>query len=572
MAVAREPELRGEGGQPGLGIGDALERGSQPQLVPVAVQREARAGAEHAAQVEARDADRACDLAHGEPLPEPRGEELLRLVDDLPVSRARRLSSLRAEAVEAPRRSRAMPTDSVMLSSTKSGSGLGSREVPHGEPLEEEHVGVARPEREREARQPREVEHELGRELDIVGAVAVAASQRAEEALSRVEEEHVVAIADDRLAPELADRHGGPREDHVGHRRNAVQPVPAAAFGRAPELSEDDPLVFEQGPVDRVCLHLFVQTSNRARSSNWHAEIVRDGLAIRLRGVVKRYGPITAVNGLDLDVPEGTCVGLLGPNGAGKSTTMRLLTAQAIADEGELEVLGFHLPEESKAARAECGVAPQLDNLDVTLTVEQNLLVFTHLYRIGRSERRAAIEAALEMANLADRRDTRVDKLSGGMRRRLLIARALVHRPRLVLLDEPTVGLDPQVRQELWALIDALRAEGTTILMSTHYIEEAERLADTVLIMSHGEGIAAGQPTELIAKHAGRAAVEVYGSPSQLAEAEAKARTDGFLTRRTGTSIAVLGVDGADGKAPEGERRPANLEDVFVLLTGEEID
>jgi lipooligosaccharide transport system ATP-binding protein len=158
------------------------------------------------------------------------------------------------------------------------------------------------------------------------------------------------------------------------------------------------------------------------------------------------------------------------------------------------------------------------------------------------------------------------------MRRRLLIARALVHRPRLVLLDEPTVGLDPQVRQELWALIDALRAEGTTILMSTHYIEEAERLADTVLIMSHGEGIAAGQPTELIAKHAGRTAVEVYGSPSQLAEAEAKARTDGFLTRRTGTSIAVLGVDGADGKAPEGERRPANLEDVFVLLTGEEID
>jgi lipooligosaccharide transport system ATP-binding protein len=324
--------------------------------------------------------------------------------------------------------------------------------------------------------------------------------------------------------------------------------------------------------VDRVCLHLFVQTSNRARSSNWHAEIVRDGLAIRLRGVVKRYGPITAVNGLDLDVPEGTCVGLLGPNGAGKSTTMRLLTAQAIADEGELEVLGFRLPEESKAARAECGVAPQLDNLDVTLTVEQNLLVFTHLYRIGRAERRAAIEAALEMANLGDRRDTRVDKLSGGMRRRLLIARALVHRPRLVLLDEPTVGLDPQVRQELWALIDALRGEGTTILMSTHYIEEAERLADTVLIMSHGEGIAAGPPTELIAKHAGRTAVEVYGSPSQLAEAEKKARTDGFPTRRTGTSIAVLGVDGADGKAPEGERRPANLEDVFVLLTGEEID
>src|SRR5881398_1459809 len=239
-------------------------------------------------------------------------------------------------------------------------------------------------------------------------------------------------------------------------------------------------------------------------------------LAIRLRGVVKRYGAITAVDHLDLEVPEGTCVGLLGPNGAGKSTTMRLLTAQAIADEGELEVLDFRLPQESKAARALCGVVPQLDNLDVTLTVEQNLRVFTHLYRVGRAERRDAVERALQVANLADRRDTRVDKLSGGMRRRLLIARALVHQPRLVLLDEPTVGLDPQVRQELWALIDQLRADGTTILMSTHYIEEAQRLADTVVIMSHGNAVAVGPPAELVATHAGRQAVEVYGPPAKL--------------------------------------------------------
>ncbi len=295
-------------------------------------------------------------------------------------------------------------------------------------------------------------------------------------------------------------------------------------------------------------------------------------LAIRLRGVVKRYGAITAVNGLDLDVPQGTCVGLLGPNGAGKSTTMRMLTAQAIADEGELEVLGYRLPTESKAARAECGVVPQLDNLDVTLTVEQNLLVFAHLYRIGRAERPAAIERALQMANLVDRRATRVDKLSGGMRRRLLIARALVHGPRLVLLDEPTVGLDPQVRQELWALIDALRAEGTTILMSTHYIEEAQRLADTVMIMSHGVAVAAGPPTELVAEHAGREAVEVYGSPAKLAETEASANALGLRTRRTGTSISVLGVESVDGRAPAGERRPTNLEDVFVLLTGETIE
>ncbi|MGH3023334.1 MAG: ABC transporter ATP-binding protein [Gaiellaceae bacterium] len=295
-------------------------------------------------------------------------------------------------------------------------------------------------------------------------------------------------------------------------------------------------------------------------------------LAICLRGVVKRYGPITAVDGLDLDVPVGTCVGLLGPNGAGKSTTMRLLTAQSIADEGELEVLGFRLPDESKPARAECGVVPQLDNLDVTLTVEQNLLVFAHLYRIGRAERRDAIERALVMANLVDRRDSRVDKLSGGMRRRLLIARALVHRPRLVLLDEPTVGLDPQVRQELWALIDALRAEGATILMSTHYIEEAQRLADTVLIMSHGRAVASGPPAQLVAEHAGAEALEVYGPPARLAEVEAEAVAAGLRTRRTGTSVSILGVDGANGHGLEGERRPANLEDVFVLLTGEEIE
>jgi lipooligosaccharide transport system ATP-binding protein len=305
-------------------------------------------------------------------------------------------------------------------------------------------------------------------------------------------------------------------------------------------------------------------------SFGWHAERVEPELAIRLRGVVKRYGPITAVDHLDLDVPMGTCVGLLGPNGAGKSTTMRLLTAQSIADEGELEVLGFHLPEESKMARAQSGVTPQLDNLDTTLTVEQNLLVFAHLYRIGRADRRAAIERALEMAMLVDRRDSRVDKLSGGMRRRLLIARALIHRPRLVLLDEPTVGLDPQVRQGIWALIDALRSEGTTILMSTHYIEEAQRLADTVLIMSHGSAVAAGSPSELVLEHAGREVLEVYGPPARLAEVEAEAQATGLRTRRTGTSVSILNVDGVT-TFPAGERRPANLEDVFVLLTGEEI-
>jgi lipooligosaccharide transport system ATP-binding protein len=293
--------------------------------------------------------------------------------------------------------------------------------------------------------------------------------------------------------------------------------------------------------------------------------------AISLRGVVKRFGAITAVNGFDLDVPEGTCVGLLGPNGAGKSTTMKLLTAQAIADEGTLHVLGYKLPDESKVARAECGVVPQLDNLDTSLTVEQNLLVFAYLYRVQRKDRKAAIERALEIAHLTERRTAKVDELSGGMRRRLLVARALVHQPRLVLLDEPTVGLDPQVRQQLWALIDRLRTEGVSILMSTHYIEEAERLADTVVIMSHGRAVATGAPADLVREHTGGEALEVYGPPAKLAEVESDARASGIQTRRTGTSITLLNVNGGVPASADGERRPANLEDVFVLLTGEEI-
>jgi lipooligosaccharide transport system ATP-binding protein len=295
------------------------------------------------------------------------------------------------------------------------------------------------------------------------------------------------------------------------------------------------------------------------------------GPALSLRGVRKSFGSLTAVDGIDLEVPSGICFGLLGPNGAGKSTTMRMLTAQAIADEGEIEVLGYRLPEQSKEARARSGVVPQQDNLDVELTTAQVLKVFSYLYRVPRSERAEAVERALGIANLVDRRDAKVSELSGGMRRRLLIARGLVHRPQLLLLDEPTVGLDPQVRQELWALIDALRTEGVTILMSTHYIEEAQRLADTVAVMAQGKIVARGTPGELVAEHAGREVVEVYGPPAKLRELEAGAQAEGQLTRRTGTSLAFLRAETLDGAAPDGERRAATLEDAFVVLTGEEI-
>jgi lipooligosaccharide transport system ATP-binding protein len=294
--------------------------------------------------------------------------------------------------------------------------------------------------------------------------------------------------------------------------------------------------------------------------------------AIELRGAVKRFGPIVAVDGLDLEVPAGICLGLLGPNGAGKSTTMRLLTGQAIADAGELRVLGHELPGDAKAARAEMGVVPQLDNLDVDVTVEDNLAVYARLYRV--QDVGAAVDRALDLARLRERRRDAVDKLSGGMRRRLLLARGLVHEPKLVLLDEPTVGLDPQIRTQLWTLIDDLRSRGTTILMSTHYIEEAERLADEVAVMDHGRVIARATPAELIAAHAGTHTAEVYGPPERLTEVRAVAEAQGLPVRPAGPAIAIVGAErAADGAVPEDAvLRAASLEDVFVLLTGAEAE
>ncbi len=297
-----------------------------------------------------------------------------------------------------------------------------------------------------------------------------------------------------------------------------------------------------------------------------------DSLAIDLQDVHKSFGPIHAVNGLNLDVPEGICLGLLGPNGAGKSTTMRILTGQTVADSGKIDVLGFELPRESKQARARMGVVPQLDNLDVDVTVEQNLAVFARLYRVPDVP--AAVDRALGIARLEDRRKDAVSELSGGMRRRLLLARGLVHDPRLVLLDEPTVGLDPQIRTQLWTLIDGLRSAGSTILMSTHYIEEAERLADEVAVMTAGAVIARGKPNELIREHAGARTVEIYGPPHELDDHREKFGLAGVDVRAAGPAIAVLRAEDAPRELipDHAVDRAASLEDVFVKLTGEEAE
>ena len=230
-------------------------------------------------------------------------------------------------------------------------------------------------------------------------------------------------------------------------------------------------------------------------------------------------------------------------------------------------MLGYE-PGESKDARAQMGVVPQLDNLDVDVTVEDNLAVFAALpgegrWRGGGSRPRPGPPHR--------RRQDAVDKLSGGMRRRLLLARGLVHRPRLMLLDEPTVGLDPQIRTELWSLIDGLRNEGKTILMSTHYIEEAQRLADEVAVVAHGKVVDRGKPSELIAKHAGRETAEVYGPPAPGRGARRRSpRTQG-APRGPGDRDRRVGARRRRGARGRGQRA-ASLEDVFVLLTGEEAE
>jgi lipooligosaccharide transport system ATP-binding protein len=306
------------------------------------------------------------------------------------------------------------------------------------------------------------------------------------------------------------------------------------------------------------------------------ASAAADVPALHLRGVVKRFGSFTAVDGLDLEVPQGVVLGLLGPNGAGKSTTMKMLTAQSMADEGEIRILGHEIPAESKWARARMGVVPQHDNLDEELTVEQNLRMFSFLYRVPRARRREAIERAMRIAQLSDRGDTVVEDLSGGMRRRLLIVRALLHRPELVLMDEPTVGLDPQVRQDLWGVIDALRQEGATVLMSTHYIEEAERLSDEVALMAAGRIIERGTPADLVAKYAGTTVEEYLPDGEGIDALEARIRSHGFTTRRTGTTVSVLRAEelpqSLRDRLAVPLRRASNLEDVFVTLTGESVD
>jgi lipooligosaccharide transport system ATP-binding protein len=223
--------------------------------------------------------------------------------------------------------------------------------------------------------------------------------------------------------------------------------------------------------------------------------------AVVARGLRKAYGGLVAVDGVDLTVPRGTCFGVLGPNGAGKSTTMKMVYGLASVGEGSLEVLGLDVARQRRAVKARLGVVPQDDNLDRQLDVRENLLVHARLHGLRRREAAERADELLRFARLEARGRADVRELSGGMRRRLLIARALVGRPELVVLDEPSTGLDPQARLGVWDALDALRAEGVTLLLTTHYMEEAARLCDLLAIMDRGRVVAQGTPDELTARY-----------------------------------------------------------------------
>lgn len=298
---------------------------------------------------------------------------------------------------------------------------------------------------------------------------------------------------------------------------------------------------------------------------------------IRARDLRKTYGDLAAVAGIDLDVRAGESFGILGANGAGKSTTMRMIGATLQRTSGDLTILGHDPATEGPLIRAHLGVVPQQDTLDTELTVRENLYVYGRYFGLSRRDLRPRIEELLDFAQLQDKRDEKVDALSGGMKRRLTMARSLVNDPRLLLLDEPTTGLDPQARHLLWERLYRLRETGVTLLLTTHYMDEAEQLCDRLVIMDGGRIVAEGSPADLIRAHCSREVVEVRFGLDRAAEVLPHIRDIGDrieelpdrLLVYTGTGEADLQEIVARGFEPTTALvRRASLEDVFLRLTG----
>ena len=300
---------------------------------------------------------------------------------------------------------------------------------------------------------------------------------------------------------------------------------------------------------------------------------------IHAEGLVKRFGDLVAVDGLSFQTTGGECLGFLGPNGAGKTTTIKMLSGQSPMDGGRAEVLGMDVTRRPRDVKQLLGVCPQEDNLDTDFTVEENLHLYASYFGIPMRTAKERADELLDFVQLAERRHSDIRSLSGGMKRRLLLARSLMNEPRLLILDEPTTGLDPQARHQVWGVVDDLKQEGITILLTTHYMDEAERLSDRLLVVDEGTIIAEGAPQTLIQETVGPEVVEAWGDPDHLADIvgdfeglwEQMGRRIYFFPRRVEACRAIM------DRAEETEgvqrvlHRPATLEDVFLHLTGREL-
>jgi lipooligosaccharide transport system ATP-binding protein len=294
-------------------------------------------------------------------------------------------------------------------------------------------------------------------------------------------------------------------------------------------------------------------------------------------GLAKHYGRQRVVDGISFTIGKGEFCGILGPNGAGKTTTLKMLVGNSPLSGGTLRVLGHAIPRDARAMRCRIGIVPQSDNLDPDFTVEENLRVYGRYFGLRRREIEARIPELLRLAVLEDRAGRPIRQLSGGMKRRLSIARALINRPELLILDEPTTGLDPQVRQNLWQILRQLRKDGLTIILTTHYMDEAERLCSRIILMDRGRILADRTPRDLIRGAIEPHVLEIHGEGLDDWERTAPAAA-GVRRERVGESLLFYGedlgslVDSLDGRdGLHYAYRPANLEDVFLKLTGREL-
>lgn len=296
--------------------------------------------------------------------------------------------------------------------------------------------------------------------------------------------------------------------------------------------------------------------------------------------LVKRYGSATVVNDLSFEIAPGECLGLIGPNGAGKTTTIRMCLGLTAPDAGEVRALGLRMPHDAQAIKAQLGVVSQFDTLDPDFTCAENLLVFGRYFGLSRATMATRIDRLLDFAALTHKANAKPGELSGGMKRRLSLARALVNDPQLLLLDEPTTGLDPQARHLMWERLQQLLKQGKSILLTTHFMDEAERLCDRLLVIDHGRAIATGKPRDLIAQHLEPDVVEVFGSGHESALALAASPLAALAQRveTSGETVFFYTHDAQPLLAQLAQRhdvrtlhRPANLEDLFLKLTGRQI-